>query len=128
MPRQAKATEYTLPELTLIVDNGAYSMKAGFATSSPDPEKDCHVVPNCMAKSRDKRVWVGSQLENCKDFGEMAFRRPVEKGYLVNWEAEKEIWDSTFFDKGALLKARVLFRVMPMRSNLKLSVILTTRI
>lgn len=27
------------------------------------------------------------------------FRRPVEKGYLVNWEAEKEIWDLTFLDK-----------------------------
>lgn len=128
MPRQAKAAEYALPEQTLIVDNGAYSIKAGFATPLSDSEEDCHVIPNCMARSRDKRVWVGSQLESCKDFGEMAFRRPVEKGYLVNWEAEKEIWDSTFFDKGAQLKARVLFRVMPKHSNGKISVILTPRI
>ena len=128
MPRQTKAAEYALPEHTLIVDNGAYSIKAGFATTLSDPEKDCHVVPNCMARSRDKRVWVGSQLESCKDFGEMAFRRPVEKGYLVNWEAEKEIWDSTFFDKGAQLKARVLFGVMHKYSNIKISVILTPRI
>lgn len=117
MPRQTKATGYALPEQTLIVDNGAYSMKAGFATTSSDPEKDCHVIPNCMARSRDKRVWVGSQLENCKDFGEMVFRRPVEKGYLVNWEAEKEIWDSTFFDKGAELKAWIVSRVITMYSN-----------
>lgn len=114
MPRQTKATEYALPEQTLIVDNGAYSMKAGLATTPSDPEKDCHVIPNCMARSRDKRVWVGSQLGNCKDFGEMAFRRPVEKGYVVNWEAEKEIWDSTFFDKGAELKAWNSFRVISM--------------
>ena len=127
MPRQSKATGYALPEQTLVVDNGAYSMKAGFATTLSDPEKDCHVIPNCMAKSRDKRIWVGSQLENCKDFGEMAFRRPVEKGYLVNWEAEKEIWDNTFFDKAAQLKARVLSKVMPMHPNFKNSVILTTR-
>ena len=80
-------------------------MKAGFATPSPDPEKDCLLVPNCIGKSRDKRLWIGSQLEDCKDYGEMAFRRPVEKGYVVNWEAEKEIWDNTFFDKGAQLKA-----------------------
>jgi actin-related protein 6 len=26
------------------------------------------------------------------------FRRPVEKGYVVNWEAEREIWDQSFFD------------------------------
>ncbi len=89
-----------------MVDNGASTMKAGFANTPPDPEEDCHVIPNCMGRSRDKRVWVGAQIEGCKDFGEMAFRRPVEKGYLVNWEAEKEIWDNTFFDRDAKLKVR----------------------
>jgi actin-related protein len=34
----------------------------------------------------------------------MVFRRPVEKGYLVNWEAEKEIWEESFFDDKAKLK------------------------
>ena len=32
----------------------------------------------------------------------MAFRRPVEKGYLVNWEAQKEVWDHTFLSDGEL--------------------------
>ncbi|KAI9700790.1 MAG: Actin- protein 6 [Candelina mexicana] len=103
MPRQTKATERPLADRTLVIDNGASTIKAGFANPSPDLEKECHVIPNCMGRSRDKRVWIGAQLENCKDFGEMAFRRPVEKGYLVNWEAEKEIWDHTFFDKDAKL-------------------------
>ncbi|KAI9719781.1 MAG: hypothetical protein M1812_003269 [Candelaria pacifica] len=103
MPRQTKAREVPLAERTLVVDNGASTMKAGFANPSPDQEEDCHIIHNCISRSRDKRVWVGVQLENCKDFGEMAFRRPVEKGYLVNWEAEKEIWDHTFFDKDAKL-------------------------
>lgn len=31
------------------------------------------------------------------------FRRPVEKGYLVNWEAEKEIWEHEFFEDKAQL-------------------------
>ena len=104
MPRHSKVADRVLPQRTLVVDNGAYTMKAGFATSSPDLANDCHIIPNCLARSRDKRVWIAGQLENCKDFGEMAFRRPVEKGFLVNWEAEKEIWDNTFFDKGARLK------------------------
>ncbi len=104
MPRKTQSGVVALPEQSLIVDNGAFNIKAGFATVSIDLDQDCHVIPNCMARGRDKRVWVGAQLENCKDFGEMAFRRPVEKGYLVNWEAEKEIWDNTFFDKGAKLK------------------------
>ena len=106
MPRQLKTTEQVLPERTLIVDNGAYTMKAGFATPLPNVETDCHLIPTCIAKSRDKRIWIGAQLEKCQDFGEMAFRRPVEKGYMVNWEAGKEIWYDTFFDKQALVKVR----------------------
>lgn len=31
----------------------------------------------------------------------MSFRRPVEKGYLVNWEAQKEVWDHTFLSDSA---------------------------
>src|SRR5579862_7014808 len=78
MPRHAKPTERPLPDRTLVLDNGAYTIKAGFATDAPDTEKDCHLLPNCIARARDKRVWIGGQLEHCKDFGEMAFRRPVE--------------------------------------------------
>ncbi len=107
-PRQAKSAERALPEQTLIIDNGAYTMKAGFATSNPTLE-DCQVIPNCLAKDRGKHVWIGAQLEKCNDFGEIAFRRPVEKGFLVNWEAEKAIWDHTFIEKNARLAVVVLY-------------------
>ncbi len=102
MPRPAKPAERVLPDQTLIIDNGAFTMKAGFAKSSPTLD-DCQTIPNCLARDRGKRVWVGSQLEKCNDFGEITFRRPVEKGFLINWEAEKAIWDNTFIDKGAKL-------------------------
>ena len=105
MPRPRKSVEQVLPESTLVVDNGAYTMKAGFSTATPDAATDCQVIPNCIAKGRDKRIWIGAQLENCKDFGEMAFRRPLEKGYLVNWESEKEIWNQSFLNEKAILKA-----------------------
>ncbi|KAL8780650.1 MAG: hypothetical protein Q9213_006359 [Squamulea squamosa] len=95
MPRRSIVHEAVLPQKTLIVDNGACTIKAGFSSSSPATD-DCHTIPNCLARERDKKVWVGSEIETIRDFGEVAFRRPVEKGYLVNWEAEKAIWDSTF--------------------------------
>ena len=104
MPRQAKPAGRSIPEQTLVVDNGAFTIKAGWATSTPDSQRDCLVIPNCMARGRDKRVWIAGQIEDCRDFGEMSFRRPVEKGYLVNWEAEKEIWDKSFMEKNARLK------------------------
>ena len=57
-----------------------------------------------MARDRERKVYIGSELEKCKDFGEIVFRRPVEKGYLVNWEAQKEIWEHEFFDDKAPLR------------------------
>ena len=103
-PRQIKAPSKALPERTLVVDNGAYTIKAGYASENPHPDQDCNIIPNCIARSRDKRIHVGARLQECKDFGEMAFRRPIEKGYIVNWEAEKEIWEQTFFDPNAKSK------------------------
>lgn len=103
MPRGSKASKPSFPSQTLIIDNGAYNIKAGFATENPDPSQ-CRITPNCIARARDRRVWIGSQLEGCKDFGEMAYRRPVEKGYVVNWEGEKAIWEHEFFADDAKLK------------------------
>ncbi|KAK5169532.1 Actin- protein 6 [Saxophila tyrrhenica] len=99
-----------LPQQTLVVDNGAHTIKAGFSSTSfddsePKPE-DCQVIANCIARStRDKRTYVGPELlDECWDFGELAFRRPVEKGFVVNWEGEKAIWERSFVDERAKLK------------------------
>lgn len=100
--RRTKSSGPLPPARTLIVDNGAYTLKAGF--SSPlSTDDECHVIPNCMARDRERKVYIGSELEKCKDFGDIAFRRPVEKGYIVNWESEKEIWEHEFFDTKAKL-------------------------
>jgi actin-related protein 6 len=99
--RRTKSSGPVPPSRTLVIDNGAYTIKAGF--SSPSATSTASVIPNCMARDREKHVYVGSQLEKCKDFGDIVFRRPVEKGYIVNWEAEKEIWDHEFFEDKAPL-------------------------
>lgn len=104
MAPRGRPAKPVLPERTLVIDNGAHTIKAGFATESPSVE-DCHVIPNCLAKAPggSTKTWVGAQLDSCTDFAEMAFRRPVQKGSLVNWEAQREIWDQSFFDKNAKL-------------------------
>lgn len=93
-----------LPSNTLVIDNGAYNMKAGYAASNPEshsnPLSSCLSIPNALVKTRDNRVYTGSQLlTHVSDWNEAVFRRPVEKGYIVNWQAEKEIWEHSFFDK-----------------------------
>lgn len=63
---------------TLVVDNGAYTIKAGYAAPGAGLE-NCNVIPNCIARARDKKFYVGAELDLCKDFGGMNFRRPVER-------------------------------------------------
>jgi actin-related protein len=98
-PKGSKKSAVAAPQRTLVLDNGAYTIKAGIVPSASEnlSYDDCRVIPNCIARStRDKCSYVGSELDACKDFGELAFRRPVEKGFIVNWEAEKAIWEHEF--------------------------------
>jgi actin-related protein 6 len=104
MPSRSKVQDgKQIKEATLVVDNGAFTIKAGFASPTPDIQ-DCRVIPNCVARDRERQSWIGPELENCKDFGELSIRRPVEKGYVVNWESERAIWNQSFFGPNAVLK------------------------
>lgn len=100
--RKSKAAAPARPQNTLVVDNGAWTLKAGLVCGGSIPEP--RVIPNCIARDRSRKIYVGAELEKCRDFSEIQFRRPVEKGYLVNWEAQKEIWDQELFGDKAELK------------------------
>ncbi|KAE9966676.1 hypothetical protein EG328_008777 [Venturia inaequalis] len=105
MPRQSQTADVAgIKDTTLVIDNGGYTMKTGFVSTATPQLQDCHIIPNCVARDSDRKVWVASQLEQCKDFREMAFRRPVEKGFMVNWEVGKAIWNESFFNPGSELK------------------------
>ncbi|KAJ0422571.1 actin family [Aspergillus carlsbadensis] len=104
--RSSISQTQALPDKTFIIDNGAYTMKAGYAPDSAPPDDEethlsaCTAIPNAIAKTRGNRIYVGAQIgTNVTDWNEMLFRRPVEKGYTVNWEAQKEIWETSFFDE-----------------------------
>ena len=97
--RKTKHSAPPPPSTTLVLDNGAYTLKSGIVTDGTEDRP--RVVPNCIARDRSRKLYVGSDLDNCRDFGEIQFRRPVEKGYIVNWEAQKEVWDHEFFDDTA---------------------------
>ncbi|KAK5193835.1 Actin-related protein 6 [Exophiala xenobiotica] len=106
MPRATKASARTVPGLpstTFVLDNGGYTIKAGFAPSQPTPDDEvllnCRIIPNALVRSRDRKTYVGSQCEEITQWSEALFRRPVENGQVVSWEAQKEVWDQLFFDE-----------------------------
>ena len=103
-PRKPKVQPPPAPTRTLVLDNGAYTIKAGFVSHNDDDTTSDkpRVIPNCIARVGKTTHYVASELQKCKDFSGIMFRRPVEKGFIVNWEAQKEIWEREFFDAKAL--------------------------
>ncbi|CAB4415874.1 unnamed protein product [Rhizophagus irregularis] len=77
----------------LVLDNGAYTMKAGYAD-----ETQARIIPNCIVTrgKGDKRSYIGDQLSTCTDFTGLYYKLPFEKGFLINWQNEKEVWDRIF--------------------------------
>ncbi|XP_058961262.1 actin-related protein 6-like [Pocillopora verrucosa] len=79
--------------VALVLDNGASLAKVGFnTTDSP------RLIPNCIfkAKSERRKLFIGDQLEECKDYSGLFYLLPFQKGFLVNWDVEKQIWDYMF--------------------------------
>lgn len=113
-----------IPEKTFIIDNGAYTMKAGYASGGTAEEalSACTTIPNCLVKTRDNRIVVGPHISTgVSDWNEAMFRRPVEKGYLVNWEAEREIWEQSFFEEKATARNKSLRIPAPEETTLILT-------
>lgn len=77
----------------LVLDNGAFSEKVGYASQS-----EPRIIPNCItkAKSERQRSFIGDQIDDCKDVSGLFYILPFQKGYLVNWDVEKQVWDYTF--------------------------------
>lgn len=78
---------------TLVLDNGGCSIKAGFSSQSSP-----RIIPNAImkAKSEKRRAFIGDQIEDCRDLSSLFFMLPFQKGYLVNWDHQKSVWDYLF--------------------------------
>ena len=78
---------------TLVLDNGGYSLKVGYSSQSSP-----RIVPNCImkAKSEKRRAFIGDQIDDCRDLSSLFYLLPFQKGYLVNWDHQKTVWDYVF--------------------------------
>ena len=77
---------------TALLNTSAFT-----SSESPPNKTPPHVIPNTLARSRTRTSYTGSALGPTLDYGEMSFRRPVERGSLVNWELQSYIWTESFF-------------------------------
>ncbi|PRP89165.1 actin-related protein 6-like [Planoprotostelium fungivorum] len=74
---------------TLVIDNGSDRIKWGYA-GKPDTYRS---HGNYVAKVKgDRKNYVGD-VETARSQAGVWFRRPHDRGYPINWDAQKEIWD-----------------------------------
>ncbi|CAJ0850999.1 18169_t:CDS:10 [Entrophospora sp. SA101] len=72
----------------VLLDNGAYSIKVGYAIDNEEPS----IIPNCKVTrgKGERKTYIGDQINSCLDYSGLYYRLPFERGYLVDWETERE--------------------------------------
>ncbi|XP_053174758.1 actin-related protein 6 [Scomber japonicus] len=80
---------------TLVLDNGANSAKIGYSLERVS------VIPNCQFRSKTSRLktFTANQLDEIKDPSGLFYILPFQKGYLVNWDVQRKVWDHLFGKK-----------------------------
>eukprot|EP01136_Pigoraptor_vietnamica_P040925 Opistho-1_new@13309 len=77
---------------TFVLDNGGSAVKAGWAGDAAP-----RIMPNSVTKVKSaRRAFIGDQVDQCKDCSGLFFKLPVQKGYIVNWDTQMQIWDYVF--------------------------------
>jgi hypothetical protein len=78
------------PMNTLVLDNGAYSLKLAWAHLDTAPV----VVPNCSVRSRALRgaTLLGDQLDELRDASGLVYRRPIDRGVVTDWDLQRALW------------------------------------
>ncbi|EPQ54631.1 actin-like protein Arp6 [Gloeophyllum trabeum ATCC 11539] len=86
------------PSCIAVLDNGACTVKCGRTSVSYDDQP--RLITNAVVRSRgDKATYIGHEFDQCRDFSSLHYRLPFEKGYLVDWDAQKAVWDGIFSDE-----------------------------
>uniref|UniRef100_M3YJB0 Actin-related protein 6 n=1 Tax=Mustela putorius furo TaxID=9669 RepID=M3YJB0_MUSPF len=77
---------------TLVLDNGAYNAKIGYS------HENVSVIPNCQFRSKTARLktFTANQIDEIKDPSGLFYILPFQKGYLVNWDVQRQVWDYLF--------------------------------
>ncbi|KAI0079499.1 actin-like protein ARP6 [Panus rudis PR-1116 ss-1] len=88
----------------LVLDNGAHTIKMGISSGQTEPHgitRSARLIMNAVVRSTkgEKATYVGQEIRHCRDFSSLHFRLPFEKGFIVDWDAQKAIWDDLFTPK-----------------------------
>jgi actin-related protein 6 len=86
----------------VVMDSGGESVRAGLVVSGSPAHISCDrftaestdffSMPNCTVRGKRGGHVLGELLDTFRDHSCLNFRRPVERGIVVDWELERTIW------------------------------------
>ncbi|KAF5945846.1 hypothetical protein HYC85_016074 [Camellia sinensis] len=78
----------------VVLDNGGGLIKAGIGGE----REPTAVVPNCVGRPLSSKKWlIGDQLHSpSSDLTSASLRRPLDRGYLINPDLQRDIWSHIF--------------------------------
>jgi len=78
----------------LVVDNGAATVRIGLASSGSSTSLEPTSLPNCVARAKkDRLLLVGDAIAGYTKTHDLTLHRAHERGYVVNWDVERAIWE-----------------------------------
>ncbi|KAK8801117.1 hypothetical protein WA158_001888 [Blastocystis sp. Blastoise] len=86
------------PKSTVIIDNGGSSIRCGFAGQ----ENPSLIISNTTARIRKSmHELVGNEtVTKINDYSQLFYKRPIQCGYVVDWETQTKIWKKMFDETG----------------------------
>jgi len=79
----------SLQNRILVLDNGGYTCKVGWSTDA-NPRS---IANYAVRPKRDTKIYVADEVDEVTDTSGMYFRRPMEKGVVLNWDLQSQIWN-----------------------------------
>ncbi|PON94271.1 Actin-related protein [Trema orientale] len=77
----------------VVLDNGGGLIKAGLG-GDRDPST---IIPNCLYRPLSSKKWLHpSPSSDPIDLTSAAIRRPIDRGYLINPDLQRDIWAHVF--------------------------------
>lgn len=71
----------------VILDNGGYRIKYEWSSSSSPLS-----LPNCIAKvNKSMQSFTGDEIDSIQNTSQLIFSRPFDRGYLINWNLERDV-------------------------------------
>ncbi|PKI82958.1 Actin- protein 6 [Malassezia vespertilionis] len=92
---RSKSTQQAAKADGIVLDTGASHVCIACVPTHGAPHS--WAMPNAIARTRPgvrRQVLVADQIETaCMDYGGLQLRLPIDRGFVVDWAAQKNVWD-----------------------------------